>query len=93
MKRFEKQTKILFAIGILCLLISLFLLFWSISLAMLRCVYCDCSYQIFSESLYCSFPAILSLLFYFTFGISLILIIVSGLSYRKNNLSKSQTLK
>lgn len=92
MLRFNKRiTKSILGIGILGLAVSIFLFIWSISIASLRCVYCDCSFSIFAENSHCRFPSILNLISLLLFGVSLILLIISGLSFLQNR--KFQTLK
>ena len=63
MRRLRNPGTIALIIGLLLILSAGWFLLWTWSAASLRCVECDCRYDLSAANFHCRWPAILSLLF------------------------------
>jgi hypothetical protein len=70
-------------IALLLFLSAGWFLLWTLSSASLRCVPCDCRYDLSAVNSYCRLPAILVLLFYITFIGAMALVVVAWFQLRR----------
>ncbi len=67
MKLLKKPGSVARLIGVVLILAAGWFFLWTVTAASLRCVPCDCRYDLTAENSYCRLPAILNLLLLVTF--------------------------
>ena len=70
-------------VGVLLLLSACWFFLWTASSASLRCVPCNCRYDLSAENSYCRLPSVLALLFYASLIGAIISFIVAWLQRRR----------
>jgi ABC-type antimicrobial peptide transport system permease subunit len=79
----QRQGFVALLLGVLFFLLAAWFYLWALSSASLRCVECNCYYDLSAANSDCRLPAILSLLFFGTVAVAVGLVVLAWFQRRR----------